>query len=362
MKMNKIRSSVLCTAILSFSLIQPISAFTIDTQATYNLIDLGTLGGTRSFASAINNNGVVVGTSYDSSNAINSFRYDGTMQLLSPDAYQALGINDRGQVVGSTRGLNRSFIYDNGAMTYINADNAYDINNNSQVVGYVRSSTNYAALYENNTITNLGMLPGASNSGTTAINDHGVIVGNSGGTAFVYENGLMQSLFPITSNTYPLAGSVSLANDINNKGQIIGFHKNTDGLWDTFLYDNGIVSSFDFNGANTLASAINDIGMVVGRYQTGYSSWDTSAMLMDVDGSFIDLNNLVLQGANFDLLTRANDINNLGQIVGSGMINGQEHAFLLSPISSVPEPETLWLTGIGLLGLFGMSRKKTEQL
>ena len=44
----------------------------------------------------------------------------------------------------------------------------------------------------------------------------------------------------------------------------------------------------------------------------------------------------------------ANAINDAGQIVGSGSIGGQTHAFLLTP---VPEPSALTLQASALLGL-----------
>jgi len=45
------------------------------------------------------------------------------------------------------------------------------------------------------------------------------------------------------------------------------------------------------------------------------------------------------------VLTSANAVNDLGQIVGDGMINGEQHGFLLTP---VPEPETWALLLLGL--------------
>lgn len=47
-----------------------------------------------------------------------------------------------------------------------------------------------------------------------------------------------------------------------------------------------------------------------------------------------------------------------GQIVGYGYINGNEHAFLMTPWASsvVPEPATMLLLGAGILGAFSRRR------
>ena len=46
-------------------------------------------------------------------------------------------------------------------------------------------------------------------------------------------------------------------------------------------------------------------------------------------------------------LMEARAIDNLGQIAGTGIINGQEHAFLLTP-EVVPLPSALLLGAIGM--------------
>ena len=58
-------------------------------------------------------------------------------------------------------------------------------------------------------------------------------------------------------------------------------------------------------------------------------------------------------------LEEAQGINDLGQIVGSGTINGQNHAYLMTP--TVPVPTAAWLFGSGLLGLIGIARRKTPK-
>ena len=60
-------------------------------------------------------------------------------------------------------------------------------------------------------------------------------------------------------------------------------------------------------------------------------------------------------------LSQAFGINNAGQIVGSGFINGKERAYLITP---VPEPETyaLMVAGLGLLGFMLRRRRAASRL
>jgi probable HAF family extracellular repeat protein len=92
------------------------------------MMDLGTLGGTRSTGFAINNSGQVVGFSQTSSGDTHPFLYSEGQMIdlgtLGGNQSAAIGINDVGQVVGysGTSGAfdTRAFLYSNGQMMDLN--------------------------------------------------------------------------------------------------------------------------------------------------------------------------------------------------------------------------------------------------
>jgi probable HAF family extracellular repeat protein len=117
--------------------------FEFSLYSSGKMTDLGTLGGTSSYAYGINASGQVVGVAKTGSGSNHAFIYnDGTMTDLG--AGQANSINANGQVVGYSG--NHAFLYSNGVMTDFNSmiatssgwtlKSATGINDNRQVVGY----------------------------------------------------------------------------------------------------------------------------------------------------------------------------------------------------------------------------------
>lgn len=338
---------------------------------SYSLTDLGTLGGNYSGAYGINNSGQVVGYSLLTNGNTHAFLYsNGTMSDLG--AFEARDINSNGQVTGS--GSPSATFYSNGVTAHLGAlggwinynnqfySSSYGIglNDYGQVTGNSTTTTpgnTHAFLYSNGTMSDLGTLGGKYSYGND-INNNGQVVGYSdtaGGLyskqhAFLYSDGVM-------SDIGTLGGNSSLANAINDNGQIAGSSSIAGNTGNhAFLYSNSAMSDLGVLGGTTsTAYGINSLGQVVGNSTTTWGGW--SAFVYS-DGHMQDLNSLISSGGSGFTVDTATDINDLGQIVGYGYANGVSHAFLLTPLATVPVPAAAWLMGSGLLALISVARRK----
>jgi probable HAF family extracellular repeat protein len=349
---------------------------------------LGTLGGSFSFAIAINNKGQVIGFSEtDELDPNTGFPFvhgflweDGVLTDLGtlggPNSF-AIAINERGQIVGQAETpdadpnfgfpILHSFLWQDGVMTDLEAtlggNHTYgiDINNRSQVVGSSDISTEprtepdffghpyafHANVWDKGVVTELGTFGGDS-SEAQGINSRDQVVGfaytpelypNLGFQiphAFLWDKGVLTDLGT-------LGGNVSLGLETNEKGQVIGWSETSEvdpnsgfPFIHAFVWEDGVMIDLGTLGGNNSfveTNGINNRGQVVGGSETAEvdpNGFPIFHAYLWEDGTMTDLNSRIPADSGWEQIN-ALGINDRGQIVGFGLINGQSHASILTP-------------------------------
>ena len=332
-----------------------LSCITAQAAVQYTVIDLGTLGGSYSYATQINASGQVVGFAEAAIGQF-PFLYSGgkMINLGGGGGSIAFGINDSGLVVGFF-GPFHAFLYSGGNMQDLGTlygdtgfSSAEGINATNQIVGESTYNSEgdafHAFLYSGGNMTDLGALMNFDNiSNATAINDSGEIVVNANSVgalqhAFLYSCGKMTDLGD-------LGGGWSEGREINARGQIVGHSATASGDSQAFLYSNGSMKNLNTIGlSQSMAYGINSNGQVVGMAITSNKSY----AFLYTEEVMIDLNNLINPSSGL-ILQEAVSINDSGQIVCNGLTaTRQAHAFLLTP---VPEPSAISLIIVGTFSL-----------
>jgi probable HAF family extracellular repeat protein len=349
---------------------------------TYNVSILQSLGG-DSKAYALNDNGQVVGQSYNSTDSqMESVIWQGgTVQSLGVDGI-ARGINNSGTVVGETgsaslsqpSGYAYSWTSGGGAVNLGTLDGAqsgaYDINEAGVITGFAWpagaefSTFGQGFIYQDGTMTNLGTVSSPTGySRGHGINDSNQIAGRASEVDFGGSN-KHTTYWDENQNLEQFVheSGYSTAEQINNEGTIVGAARTlTDGttffasIWDTSGNQTFLNNNTDFASK---AWSLNDDGVIVGYEQDAKSAAARRAFVV-LDGmNMIDLNTLVdLSGTGLVTLTEAYDVNANGDIVGVGITaSGEERAFILT---AVPVPAAVWLFASALGALGWLRRRAT---
>jgi probable HAF family extracellular repeat protein len=348
------------------------------TAAThYDVVYLGTLGGSRNRPSGINNDGAVAGFVNRPGNAtrVAAYWHDGVLDTLGTlggpnSVVQWPGLSNSGPIAGFaetaeddtlheewsctaflpsvTGKICRGFFWENGVMTALptlggNQGFATSVNNRGQVVGWAETPVIdptcnapqvlqfRAVMWESRkgTMQQLPPLSGDSTSAATAINAKGQVVGISGDCdiavgqrsarhSVIWNNGVPTDIGDLGGDFWhtPM--------DINEHGDVVGFSNppyvvgiDFNPLAFLWTKEGGIKSLGKLAGdTSSQALGINNWGQIV-----GVSSGDLNRAFLYENGVMKDLNDLV--GPAFpDLLIVAQHINDDGVIVGRAVLHG----------------------------------------
>ncbi|MEU8301186.1 hypothetical protein AB0C04_28355 [Micromonospora sp. NPDC048909] len=206
--------------------------------------DLGTLGGSWSTPTDVNDAGQVVGTSVTADGRVRAFRWQRgvltDLGALSVNS-EAAAINERGDVVGGSD--DRPVRWRNGVLTDLVAvqgpGRAADINDRGEVIGirYTPTSGMYGQgfLWRDGRSVDLPGLGG--DTYPVAMNNRGEAVGfgttDTTSEAVLWRNGRLIRLAPPTA-------LASMAHDINERGQVLGSMRVDDSTWHGFLWQDGV--------------------------------------------------------------------------------------------------------------------------
>jgi probable HAF family extracellular repeat protein len=291
MKPNKLALVLVITTIGNLLIAQNMSSPSKPKHKQYKLIDLGTLGGANSFVNGtpppMLNNGGMIGGEADTAEACPYF--DG---VVSP-----------------------------------------------------------AVRWDNGVPTTLGVLPGGCFSLPNAINSKGMFAGSADigfidpatGLPAIHADFLYKGQI-LDLGTF--GGSNSLANDVNERGQVVGGAENLEpdpwdfagitlGLpsptaWHAFLWQAGVMRDLGtLGGPSSFAVVINDRGQAVGfSFTTAVPNPSTG--LPTLDPFLWDRGKMINLGTLGGTFGEAIAINNRGQVAGFSDLEGDltNHAFV----------------------------------
>jgi probable HAF family extracellular repeat protein len=358
-------------------------------QTHYTVTDLGTLGGTFSFAGGINNSGAVEGFStLPGDAAVRAFLWQkGLMTDLGtlggPNSFASWRLNERGEIGGTAETtapdpLGEDFcgfgthliclptLWQKGVpnpLPTLGGNNGFaaGVNSRGQVVGHAENSTpdptceapqvlqHKPVVWQKGRVQELPLLIGDSGGIGLTINDRGQIAGISGSCitsshAVLWQNGTVTDLGS-------LGGTEQIPSDINNQGQVAGLSNLTgDAAFHAFLWENGVMTDLGTlpGDVSSTGDGINSKGQVVG------GSFDVDGnerAVIWANGVITDLNSLIPPDSPLFLIEATGTINSRGQIAGFALekSTGEIHAFLATPSNGQVGSESTTLAARGAI-------------
>jgi probable HAF family extracellular repeat protein len=327
----------------------------------YTLTDLGTLGGSSAMASALNASGEAVGEMVSPSGFMNAFSFtaSGSVNL---GAGQANGINNAGQIAGTQQIGSQTYatIWNNGIATKAAGAGSYAlaIDNAGNIAGMlVNNGQGNAFVTQNGTVIDFGTFGGGNWSAAYGLNNEGQAAGY-GMTA----NGAFQAFIWTPGQGYVLPGTLggadSYAFAINDSGIAVGSSQTSNGFMHAFSSNGTSMQDLGtLGGSASYGYGINNLGNIVGYSWTAAGQMDG---FLEEGGVMYDINALLIDAPGWTV-TELYAINDSNQVVGVGVLDGVEHAVLLTDppppaistpsnvTSSAPEPSARLLTLAGLL-------------
>lgn len=354
----------------SFAAVLGLSLGCLVRGAEYTIIDLGICT-----PADINNHGLAVVNTADG-----AFLHDGTNQTAisvlalqwpvnpagpPPTSYRvttANAINDAGQVGGYVRlfgVVGYSLLSDGHGNGYLlNGAGVLAVNN----AGQAAIGPSQPFLFNGtNIVTASGSIVALNDSGTGA---GSVSPGGSipKAATFSLETGASTALdLSSIANRYfnqdpRQTAYQSQATAINNAGQVVGtLHSFYQGYPSpAFIYSSGVATDLGtLGGSSTTPHDINNHGIIIGESTLSDAS---SRAFIYRNGAMTDLNTLIANSG--WVLTSASALNDPGQIVGTGTLNGAVHGFLLNPIQSgATQPPSIVTQPVG--GRFALGDSTT---